>query len=260
MFEMFLGGNPHGNAPYGQLLAKTTTDFTVPAGVTDISGVAIGGGGGNSRSNTIGGSGGDLRWRNHIPVIPGEVLSLITGVVTATGKPGTASKIIRKSTGEVLLIAKGGDDTEVSSIINGADIGGGNGGAANGASGGGAGGYTGNGGKGNTAADVDSGAAGGGSSYSFSGNSFGCGGGGVYPNGKGADGGAPPVNTGSQALGGRGGSGGGSGDHTNGGLYGGGAGAPVRITFAVAGAAGCIRLIWGSGRAFPATKTTDITT
>ena len=259
MFEMLLGGSPNGNLPFGQLLAKTTTDFTVPAGVTDISGVAIGGGGGNSRGNTIGGSGGDLRWRNHIAVIPGEVLSLITGVVTAAGKPGTSSKIIRKSTGEVLLIAKGGDSTDVSTPINGADIGGGNGGAGTNPSGGGAGGYTGNGGKGSSAADVDSGGGGGGSSYTFSGNSFGCGGGGVYPNGKGADGGAPPVNTGSQAFGGRGGSGGNPGQNTNGGLYGGGAGAPVRITFATAGAAGCVRLIWGSGRAFPATKTADIT-
>lgn len=260
MFELFMGGNPNGNLPVGQqLFTAASTDWTVPAGVTDISAVCVGSGGANV-SNRFGGAGGDLRWRNHIPVIPGEVLTITVGI-SASGKVGISTKVVRKSDGQVLLIAKGGNSTDTSSTIDGSTLGGGNGGAGSGTCGGGAGGYTGNGGTGlNKPADAGSGGGGTGSGYTFNGNGFGTGGGGVGVLGKGADGTAGPNNTGSQAVGGGGGSGGGRGDHTSGGNYGGGSGAPASITSASNAGNGACRIIWGSGRAFPATKTANITT
>jgi len=260
MFELFMGGNPNGSLPVGQkLFTVASTDWTVPDGVTDISAVCVGSGGGNT-SNRFGGSGGDLRWRNHISVTPGEVLTITVGIAAA-GKVGVSTKIVRKSNGQVLLLAKGGDATDTSTAMDGSTIGGGNGGAGSGTTGGGAGGYAGNGGTGiGKPADTGSGGGGTGSGYSFNGNGFGTGGGGVGVLGKGADGLAGPNNTGSQAIGGGGGSGGVRGDHTTGGNYGGGCGAPASITSASLGGNGACRLIWGSGRAFPATKTADIIT
>lgn len=259
MLEMLLGGNPNGNLPAGQnLFTAVSTNWPVPDGVTDISAVAVGSGGGNT-SNRIGGTGGDLRWRNHIPVIPGEILVVTVGV-TPSGKAGVATKIVRQSTGEVLLIAKGGAGTDVSSTINGSSVGGGNGGVGSSVYGGGAGGYNGDGASGNRVnAPVGSGAGATGGSYSFNGNGFGTGGGGVGLLGQADDGLAGPNNTGTQAVGGGGGSRGVRGQNTTGGMYGGGCGAPVSITSASAGGKGGCRIIWGSGRAFPATKTTDVT-
>lgn len=259
MFELLMGGNPNGNLPFGQqLFTVASTDFTVPAGVTDLSAVCVGSGGGNT-SNRIAGAGGDLRWRNHIPVTPGEILTIAVGLAVA-GKVGVSTKITRKSNGEVLLLAKGGNATDVSTVMDGNLIGGGNGGAGSGTIGGGAGGYSGNGATGSRVdAPVGSGAGATGGGYTFNGNGFGTGGGGVGMLGKGADGVAGPNNTGTQAAGGGGGSGGVRGDHTSGGKYGGGSAAPVSITITCAGGNGACRLIWGSGRAFPATKTTDIT-
>lgn len=260
MFELLMGGNPNGNLPVGQqLFTVASTDWTVPDGVMDISAVAVGSGGGNV-SNRIAGAGGDLRWRNHIPVTPGEILTVIVGIA-ANAKVGVSTKIIRKSTGEVLLIAKGGNSADTSTEMNGSTIGGGNGGAGNSVYGGGAGGYAGNGATGTrVAAPVGSGAGGTGGSYTFNGNGFGTGGGGVGLLGQSNDGLAGSANTGTQAYGGGGGSRGANGDHTSGGRYGGGSGAPVSITVGCAGGNGGCRIIWGSGRAFPLTKTADITT
>jgi hypothetical protein len=60
-------------------------------------------------------------------------------------------------------------------------------------------------------------------------------------------------------LGGTGGSGGGTGQQLIGGLYGGGGGTyNDRNQTGPAGQSGAVRIIWGAGRAFPATNTQDV--
>tara|TARA_B100000287_G_scaffold428434_1_gene479846 strand:+ start:618 stop:3221 length:2604 start_codon:yes stop_codon:yes gene_type:complete len=63
-------------------LESTTTNFVVPAGVTSINIMAVGGGGGGSAggTNADGGCGGGLVWTDDVPVTPGE--TLIVGVGT----------------------------------------------------------------------------------------------------------------------------------------------------------------------------------
>jgi len=160
--------------------------------------------------------------------------------------------------------------------------------------GGGAGGYSGNGGKGagsiagngtlvNATAGSGGGGGGGGSRIVTTSNSYGgAGGGGVGIYGEGTSGSAgttdtsqPPGNQVSTSVGGGGGSSGGDGaistDSTNGtggdgGAYGGGGGSghsagdsSNTIGLGGDGQGGAVRIIWGTGRAFPSTDTTDQT-
>lgn len=267
--------------------------FTVPAGVTSICALVIGGGGcgaaniSNGASASGAGGGGGLSWLNNIPVTPGEQLTIVVGAGGLTsanyrGQAGEASYIQRNSTNLVYAggggggVGNDGNFRPVIEWIGGAggsggtsvdpSYGGGNGG--NGgkggnnswrAGGGGAGGYTGAGGAGSNVAGSfvagsnGSGGGGGGGGGSDSSGVAG-GGGGVGMYGQGADG-AGGTNGSPNGKGGSGGT-------TNpflfkGGLYGGGGAGSTGGAYGV-GSNGAVRIIWGSGRAFPSTITGDV--
>lgn len=77
-------------APPGQQLFLGTTTWVVPAGVTSICAVAISRGGrGSQDSFSRGGGGGNLAYRNDIPVTPGETLNIVTGSVWGIQRSGT---------------------------------------------------------------------------------------------------------------------------------------------------------------------------
>lgn len=193
--------------------ASGAFSFTVPAGVTQVSAVAIGGGGGGSggeaaRNEGMGGGGGGGLAYGTFAVTPGEVLTVNVGAggtstSAAAGGAGGASTILRGAT--TLLSAGGGGGGPFRATTGGAGgtstgtarQGGGTGGGGGavtlndaGGGGGGAGGYTGNGGAGSGTGTGSNAAAGsgggGGGSYTFRGQGFGGGGVGVY--GAGADG------------------------------------------------------------------------
>jgi hypothetical protein len=182
--------------------------FTVPAGVTQVSAVAVGGGGGGSggevgRNEGMGGGGGGGLAYGTFAVTPGEVLNVNVGAggTSSSGAAGTTGGTTSvQRGGTTLLGAGGGSGGPFRSTAGGAGgtstgsvrQGGGNGGAGGGASGndaggggGGAGGYTGNGGAGSGTAAAGSNAAagsggGGGGPYTFRGQGFSGGGVGVY--------------------------------------------------------------------------------
>ena len=267
-----------------------TYEWTVPDDVFFISGVAIGGGqGAYGEARSRGGMGGSLRWRNRIPVTPGEVLTIEVGdggnrSTVFTERQGKNTVIRRGS--EILLRAAGGANTDSSPITitldendrvvfpkDGPIVGGGEGGypgpdaGNNGPTGGGGtGGYLGDGGVGGSpdssarGGEQDSGAAGGGHYYYTESNDshHATPGGGVGLKGQGPDG--DPGTKNDPLEGGRAGSNGTHGTWTQAGLYGGGArGQSSNNTFgAVKGGAGALRLIWGPGRHFPKTLTNDM--
>ena len=245
-----------------------TYTWTAPAGVTAVSVVAVGGGGGA----TGGAGGGGLGWKNNISVTPGTGYTVVVGkggdAFVGKGNGGTSYFI---STGTVAGYGGGGAPAhqygyEVDGV-GGSYVGdgggnGGNGGAHPGGSynanpyggSGGAGGYSGNGGLGATAgsntgsAGNGGGGGGGGSnSMSFAGN-----GGGVGIYGQGASGGGGPAG----GSGATGSGGGGSGGQSTYGRYGGG-GALSSNPGSTTDNYGAVRIIWGTGRAFPSTLTTN---
>ena len=80
--------------PIGQVAYTTpgTYSWTAPAGVTSVSVVAIGGGGGFSQISASlspytghGGGGGGLGWKNNIAVTPGQSYTVVVGA--AGGNP-----------------------------------------------------------------------------------------------------------------------------------------------------------------------------
>lgn len=193
------------------------TTFVVPAGVTSISAVAVGGGAGGGGAiitegtnpivvSGVGGIGGDLRCITTLAVTPGETLNIQVGAgglggssagTSSPSRPGTGSFIKRGNT--TLLYARGGGDTTASTTLS-SNITGGSGGVGGrtvssnsatnvgGAGGGGAGGYSGAGGAGGTAnqnppdaatASTAGGGGGGEPSYAPGGKGGGRGGGGV---------------------------------------------------------------------------------
>ena len=117
MIEMMTSGG--GNPPVkpGDLLFNTennTTSWTVPAGVTEISGIAIsggasGGGGGGSIGGG-GGGGGGMVYFNDYPVKPGDVFSIFVGPVAKyqyqNGESG--ADVVVKKNGVELFTAAGG--------------------------------------------------------------------------------------------------------------------------------------------------------
>jgi hypothetical protein len=262
------------NNPRGQREFITSGTFIAPAGVYSVSAVAVGGGGGGGTTSadaSTGGGGGGLGWKNNIPVVPGTSYTVTVGAAgVVAGAAGGQSLFINSAT----VAGNGGaTGTAVTAATGGAGgtfvgDGGGNGGDGGGATtsdgtgtaeaggGGGAGGYSGNGGKGagNTASFVGSagtGGAGGGGGSPDTGQAGG--GGGVGLLGQGANGAG-----GTGAVQGGGGSGGAGGATSPiGALYGGG-GAGSDSSTSGAGAAGAVRIIWGTGRAFPATNTGDL--
>lgn len=125
--------------------------FRVPDGVTLISGVAVNPGDwGMNISPFHGGKGGNLHWRNDIPVTPGEVLNVQVG----NGQRGTTTALfatwLRRGASEYLLRTGVGSTLYHPSLGGGGAVGGirGSGTDGNGGLGGGAAGYTGPGGKG----------------------------------------------------------------------------------------------------------------
>ena len=266
-------------SPVGQQIFTTLgdTNWIVPAGVYRIHAVCVGGGGGGS--GVSGGSGGNLRYANNISVTPGEVLSIrvATGGVTngnSNSGWGGSSWIRRGNT--ALLSAGGGRPT---GIVNSANSGagdntlapynpygiapgdgGGLGGNAQNTNGGfytggaGAGGYAGNGGNGGNAGGSGlSGSGGGGGGGGSTSTAPARGGGGVGLLGQGSNGAG-------SSLGGGGGSGGSSATTSGAGATYGGGGAHGTSTSGRDGGQGAVRIMWGSGRAYPLTNTADDTT
>lgn len=248
-----------------------TYTWIVPEGVTSISAVAVGGGGGawDRTSGAVGtwgssGAGGSLRYKTTIPVTPGEKLTVIVGAAgtnskTGYGTNGGYSYIRRGST--TLLQANGGqaggatgNTTVNNGIAGGVGDGGGNGG--NGfsywqyaAGGGGAGGYSGKGGAGSAAewaAGAGAGGAGGGGyGNPRSGYTTGPGGrgGGVGIFGAGTNGaGAGFVQNKS---------GGDGSQYPDSGAYGGGASMPSNGLAPIPAQTGAVRIVWGTGRQYP---------
>jgi hypothetical protein len=238
-----------------RFIGSGTYEFTVPLGVTSISGVAVG-----QAASISGGGAGGLSWRNNIPVTPGEKLTVTIGIQTASP---VATSLMRGST--ILLVAGGGNGKTGGlggkniNAINDGGGNGGNGGTGTWPGGGGAGGYSGNGGNGangSTPADGNGtagtgGGGGGGAGYWIGG------GGGVGLDGEGASGVGGIGQANNTLNGGRGGSGGRNGGNyqtwageqttaQQGGIYG---GAP--------NGQGSMKLLWGGDRSYP-TNAADI--
>ena len=246
--------------------------FTVPEGVTSISAVAIGGGGGcdyfqggSTVYMATSGWGGDLSYANNISVTPGEELKVYVGsrgsslgswfyagfrsYTPTEGRAGYSSRIER-SDGTVILRAKGGDGggTVSASYNNDSNIGdasysGGSGTrGGTGGGGGGAAGYAGNGGDGNPASSTsrlpsaNSGAAAGGNANQ--------GGGGVGLYGLGS----------TATTAGAGGSGGDNASGKDGGAYGGGAGGGTTFHNRGEASHGAVRIVWNGNSSFPSTN------
>jgi hypothetical protein len=85
--KVYLGGNLvyqllsdiRGEVVYG---SNGTYSWTAPAGVTSVSVVAVGAGGGgtyNSTGFSVGGSGGSLGYKNNIAVVPGQTYTVVVG-------------------------------------------------------------------------------------------------------------------------------------------------------------------------------------
>lgn len=215
-----ISGNP-GSSIY---TSPGTYNWCVPAGITSVSVVCVGGGSSGSSGN----GGGGLGWKNNIAVTPGQALTVVVGNAgnsSSTPSSGEDSYFINATTvcGKGAVLSTGG------SFVG---DGGGAGGSAAGLGGAGAGGYSGTGGYrpggGTDPGGSGSGGAGGAGGY------WGVGGGvGIY--GQGTSGGSVCCHW----VPGTPGSGG------SGAQYGGG-GAHADI-----GGSGAVRIIWGAGRSFP---------
>lgn len=233
--------------PTGQILYDVlgTHEFIVPDGVFEVSAVATGAGRGHGGAGTS--------WRNAIPVIPGQKLFIIlnnNSIIRSESASGPNELVALGTTTGSTTGGKGGKDA------NTINHGGGNGGngSVNGGKGG-AGGYTGPGGAGyetGNGAPGIGGGGGGGARFKVTGNPteyLGFGGGvwymGIGANGRGGQ--AGTISTLAQGSGGRGSFESGQlGTSTYGG---GGAGANAR---------GFVRIIWGTNRFFPDTRTQDM--
>jgi len=250
----------------GQIAYTTpgTYTWTAPAYVTKVCVVCVGGGGGgasNSGGGAAGGGGGGLGWKNNIPVIPGQSYTVVVGAggtarSNTNGIAGGSSYFISLAT--VAGLGGGAGAYSGGNVLGGGYVGdgGGNGGGAGvWGGGGGAGGYTGNGGIGRGSSQAGENGSGGG----------GGGGGGGFVAEGGPGGGVGIFGQGANGVGGASGSrtagtGGSGGTTSSGGsvagIYGGGGGA---LTYGTPenGGGGAVRIIWGFGRAFPSTLTSD---
>ena len=269
---------------YGPDTGSASASFTwiAPPNVTSVSVVCIGGSGGatgpaNGYGPELGGSGGgELRWKNNITVIPGNSYTVLvgnSGRYGLTNGYATATNGGNSSFNTTSCVANGGRaglNTTAGGLggSGGTGDGGGNGGAggagASGRSGGGggAGGYSGNGGTGgngndsNNALTYGQSGTGGGGGGGRGGNIqsyIGTFGGGTAIYGEGTSG------VGDQ-TGGFGASGGIGSGNTG---YGGGTiatapNSPYVAPYFGNGAPGAVRIIWGPGRAFPATNTGNL--
>ena len=238
----------------GQESFTTAGTFTwvAPVGITSVCVVAVGGGGASGGWN--GGSGGGLGWKNNIAVTPGSSYTVRVGAGgtkvngAVAGSAGGDSYFINTTTVKGGGGAGGAQGFDAPAAAGGTYTGdgGGNGGASGiynlspsqYGGGGGAGGYAGAGGRGNNATNPPTAGSGGGGG---GGNS--APGGGVGLNGQGTNGAAGTTSGG-------GGSGGTAAGYGAGSSHAGG-------TLPVTASSGAVRIIWGPGRAFPSTLTTD---
>jgi len=282
--------------PIGQVefTVPGTYTWVAPLGVTSVCAVCVGAGGGaaGNTSGASGAGGGGLGWRNNIPVVPGQSYTVQVGaggaaVISGTAPAGGPSFFIDTVT-VAGLGGSGGITTGDGNPAGGGFIGdgGGRGGAGGNrlasttaaGGGGGAGGYTGDGGAGGnstatsgTRAANARGGGGGGGGRGGSVDSAGAGGGvGIYGQGLNGLGGINSINDGGGGFGGSNGT-----NATNAvntvpgdvystvflsspGLFGGGgAGADNAATERGPGGNGAVRIIWGSGRGFPLSRTAD---
>lgn len=270
--------------PIGQqaFTSQGTYSWTAPASVTSVSVVVVGGGGSGAKSHDAqGGGGGALAYKNNISVTPGTSYTVRVGdngdrrqSNGQMGQDGGDSYFINTST----VFAQGGRGGQQNSTTRTSGKigdGGGEGGASTNTRGGacGAGGYSGNGGdSAYSNAQPNAAPSGGGGSAAYNFDSPGShGGGGVGILGEGTSGAqAGTTFTTGNGKGGSGGADGGfavngssyfdSNTHGTGGNYGGGGGRGTSNSDDVdggAGGVGAVRIIWGSGRSFPSTNTTD---
>jgi hypothetical protein len=260
-------------SPPGQQAYTTagTYSWTAPAGVTTVSVVCVGGGGsgGSQVFPKTGGGGGGLGWKNAISVVPGQSYTVVVGVGGPNGSsgPGGNSYFINLSTVAGLGGAGGDTGGAGGSFAGDGGASGGNGGvpilSTNfSGGGGGAGGYrtrtvatSGNGGTDGTntgvAGEFGGGGGGGASTRTGAPTGFSGPGGGVGIFGEGSSGAGGitvPYGTGT------GGTAGSGGDGT---LYGGGGQTRIGGSETEPGGRGAVRIIWGAGRAFPSTLTTN---
>ena len=269
------------------------SQWTCPENVYEVSVVCVGGGGGSTRDEQGAGGGAGLGWANLIPVEPGQSYQVQVGAKGTPASPGNYAGSGGQSffidTATVYGGGGGGTGRDRNGSANRPGYGGqgggygGNGGVQQG------GGYGGNGGDGNRSSLSDTGqSCGGGGAGGYSGNGgygghhnsgwgrgsdgAGGGGGGGYGSTEGYGGGGGGVgllgqgsngqNTTSNGGAGTGGSGGSAGQgnvnqdqDVPGGDYGGGAGSNDQ--YGSYGGVGGVRIIWGQGRAFPNTLTSD---
>lgn len=259
-----------------EFVTAGTYSWTAPAGVTTVSAVVVGGGGAGGVQYPYdaagGGGGGGLAWKNNISVTPGQVYTVVVGAGGASRYSGAGVGASGQNSyfGTAQLVqglgGEGGRFYGSAGGLGGVYVGDGGGNGGNGGwnpygnicGGGGAGGYTGNGGNGSSislgASTAGSGGGGGGGGSDPQGYpSRGGGGVGIY--GQGANGAAgADINYNPESGGG--GSGGTSAPNNGsqaGGVYGAGGGATGG-----GGGSGAVRIIWGAGRAFPATNTSNV--
>ena len=237
---------PTGPSGQNEYTSANTYTWTAPDGVESVCVVCVGAG--KQSSNGA----GALAYKNDISVTPGNDYTV---VVPANGSDTRASF---------------NGDSEVSAGNHTARTGdgGGDGDDGGGRSSGGAGGYSGAGGAaggtGGGSAGSGGGGGGGGFAYAHPPEQYGySGGGGTGLQGEGSNGAGGSGGTGSNASfsGGGGGSGGGSG--ASGSMSGYftalSAGAPGGQGYnAGLCKPGAVRIIWGTGRAFPSTNTADV--
>ena len=235
-----------------------TFSWVAPAGVTKVSVVAVGPGGGGSGLTGDQGGGGGLGYKNNYTVSPGSSYTVLVGSFVCL----STNQSPYKSTDSYFVstcVVKGGGGNGGYGVYSGGyysypgsggtytGCGGGNGGSANStnypgpaphcSAGGGAGGYAGAGGNGNGNGTGSSGSGGGGG-----------GGGGPYKFG----GGVGILGQGSSGAGGTNADGS-PGSNGSGRLYGGAGGSEFNKS------KGAVRIIWpGNTRLFPSTCTGDL--
>ena len=262
-----------------------TYSWTAPAGVTSVSVVAVGGGGGGGYTwSSGGGGGGGLGWKNNISVTPGQSYTVVVGqggqstsnANNNSSNLGGNSYFISLATVAGYGGGRGGPSSNAASGgYGGGWTGDGGGRGGDGAwdgswnyGGAGAGGYAGNGANtyGGSSSGNNAPAGGGGAGGGWYSSTYGVpAGGGVGIYGQGASGVARGQyyggGGGSNGQNGRGGEGSGeSGYQTiNGGAFGGGGGGSGTSYGGGWGGGGAVRIIWGSGRAFPATNAGTLT-
>lgn len=259
--------------PSGQREYTTSGSYswTAPTNVYAVSVVCVGAGGGGGAtggSGGGGGGGGGLGYKNNILVTPGTSYTVVVGA----GGSGDGGDSYFISTSDVCGFGgSGGSGATGGTGGNYTGEGGGNGGSpdnsgiSDSTGGGGAGGYSGNGGGSSINQNGADGAGGGGGGGAAGGSSDAAGGGGgvgIYGEGTSGSGGAYDGSNGGGGSGGSSGSAGGNGSDSSatntGGAYGGGGGGSELSGENGAGAGGAVRIMWGTGRAYPSTNTASV--